>query len=202
MRLIGITGGIGTGKSVVSRICRLKGYAVYDCDLEAKRLMDSSEWLKRELSAIAGEKVISSEGNINRKELSQILFTDHGIRRKVNSLVHRMVREDIEIWARHESIDDGVGHPEYRFVESAILSSSGLSEICERIWLVECDENLRIERAIKRGNIDLDNLLLRIESQREEFKTLPAYKTDRINNDGDRSLLEQIDTLLRELKTM
>ena len=94
-RLIGITGGIGCGKSVVSRICRLRGFDVYDCDSEAKMLMDNDPLLKSAIVEILGRDILLSDGSLDRKIMAALIFSDDCKRRKVNTAVHSAVKADI-----------------------------------------------------------------------------------------------------------
>lgn len=188
-KLIGITGGIGTGKSVVSRILRLKGFPVYDCDSRARMLMEESEEIVMSLRCRYGSECILPEGKLNRYLIASKVFATEEERLWLNSLVHAEVRRDLEIWKR--SVPQGIC-----FVESAIMVSSHLDIMCDEIWLVSAREDLRIERALERDGISRDNLMLRMESQRFEFDMLPKDKIRRIDNDGAESLLSQITELI------
>ena len=94
-RIIAIAGGIGSGKSVVSAILRLIGYVVYDCDSEAKLLMNTSVAIKNDLITAFGSDSITKEGYINTKYISSIVFKDKSVLTKINSIVHPRVKEDI-----------------------------------------------------------------------------------------------------------
>ena len=188
--LIGITGGIGAGKSVVSRILRLKGYPVYDCDSRAKWLMENSPAIYEPLIERYGSEVMTSCG-LNRTMLAEKVFSIEEERLWLNALVHGAVRDDLWIWC--DRLGRGID-----FVESAIMVSSGLDKMCDRIWLVEAPLELRKQRAMNRGGVTEENLEMRIRSQRFEFDRLPADKVERIENDDSSSLLMQIDELLRK----
>lgn len=188
--LIGLTGGIGAGKSVVSRILRLKGYDVYDCDSRAKWLMENSMSIFEPLIRRYGPGVMTSCG-LNRAMIAEKVFAVEEERLWLNALVHGAVRDDLKEW--HEGLDK-----EFSFVESAIMVSSGLDKICERIWLVDAPLELRKERAMRRGGVTEENLELRIRSQRSEFNGLPADKVERIDNYDSSSLLRQIEQLLEK----
>lgn len=190
MALIGITGGIGAGKSIVSRILRLKGYAVYDCDSEAKRLMDSSCDMIESIRNRLGEVCIFSDGSLNRAEIAKKVFANEDDLRWLNSRVHSEVKKDLLEWSGRIK---GV-----KFVESAILHSSGLDELCERIWIVDALEDIRLDRALKRGGIAKDNLLSRMNAQREELNTINPEKCEMLLNFADHSLLQQISDLLKK----
>lgn len=189
--LIGITGGIGAGKSVVSRILRLKGFRVYDCDSRAKWLMENAPEISGALIERYGEDVISLETGLNRAMLAEKVFAIEEERLWLNKLVHGVVRTDLKVW--HE-----ISAEEICFVESAIMVSSGLDRMCQRIWLVDAPLELRKERAMSRGGVSEENLELRIRSQRFEFDLLPPEKVERIENGGKSSLLTQIERLLEK----
>lgn len=195
VKVVGVTGGIGAGKSVVSRILRLKGYQVYDCDVEAKIIMDTDDQLKKEISNHIGMNCIRTDGQLNREIIAKAAFSDNDFRAWLNGRVHTLVRKDLREWI--EGMEEE--NHKFCFVESAILSTSELDRMCDRIWIVECDEQLRIERALSRGGIMRDNLLLRIEAQRREFDRLPKEITDIIVNDGSESILNRIDHLIERL---
>lgn len=187
-RLIGLTGGIGSGKSVVARVLRLKGYRVYDCDMEAKRLMEQSERIVSGLTDRFGKDCYTAEGHLNRPFLAEKIFNDKEDREWLNHLVHSAVRDDLVRWL--------YGSKGISFVESAILHTSSLDEYCNQVWVVDAPLELRIDRAMMRGGIDLNNLLARIESQRGELEEIDGEKIRIINNSGSESLLLQIDLLL------
>ena len=187
--LIGITGGIGAGKSIVARILRTMGYPVYDCDYMARCIMNESEEVCNALRDKFGATLYVS-GRLDRKMLAQIIFADKNSLKFVNGIVHRAVRQDMLDMAMSDAGN-------LFFVESAIMASSGLAEQCDLIWKVDAPEALRRQRALKRGGIteaDLDN---RINVQREEFKLLDDYRYVIIDN--EKPLLPQIDYHLKAL---
>lgn len=191
MEIIGITGGIGSGKSVVSRILRCRGERVYDCDLEARRIMDTSTRLKEEISRCFGKRCINANGEIVRSELSQVVFADNEARNKLNSLVHGLVIADIE----RKSIIAGQEGAERLYIESAIMRTSGIDRLCSRIWVVEASEELRVERVKQRSGLGEEEIRARMRSQQCEFENLDCNRISRIINDNHESLLTQLQTL-------
>lgn len=188
VRLIGITGGIGSGKSVVSRVLRCKGYEVYDCDSRAKSLMEKSDRLKCLIRERFGDECLLQDGTINRGYLACRVFGDDSHRLWLNSQVHGMVCRDIA-----DCADKCAG--EVMFVESAILKSSGLDAMCNEIWLVKAFEETRLRRVESRDGCDKGHILLRMEAQKSEFEGFSCTVCI-IRNDDDASLLAQIDGLL------
>lgn len=188
-RLVGITGGIGCGKSVVSRICRLKGYSVYDCDSKAKMLMDSDSRLRATLVDILGSEILRDGGSINRGVMASIIFSDVEKRRAVNECVHGAVRMDLSNWC----VSQGAN---LLFVESAILVTSHLVDDVDSIWQVVAPEQPCVERVIHRNGIGREEVMARMDSQRREFDLLSSGKSHQIVNDGREPLLPRIDELL------
>lgn len=197
--LTGICGGIGSGKSVVSRILRLKGYSVYDCDLEARQLMESQLSLRKNLISIAGGNIYRPDGRLDRAALGSRLFADAELRLEINRLVHSAVRDHLRIWIRNR-----MSRGESRlFVESAILVSSGLADMCDRIWMVTAPEEKRIERIVRRNGLPYSEARKRIESQSGEELELTKLqrlgeRIFEIENRSEKSVLSRIDNLLKE----
>lgn len=188
--MIGICGGIGSGKSVVSRILRLRGMPVYDCDLEAKRIMDSSEEVLGALHERFGDAVCPSGGPICRPELARRVFGNDDDRLWLNSLVHRLVREDVARWHAARMAEGG----ERCFVEAAILASSGLAAMCAEVWLVTASEEVRIARIRQRDAISDEAIKSRMRSQKEEESLLNAsgVPVHIIDNSGFQPLIPQL----------
>lgn len=187
--LIAITGGIGSGKSVISSILRVCGYKVYDCDINAKLLMDNSNDIKREISVRIDNSVITSQGDINRTLLSSIVFGNQSKLNILNKIVHGAVRTDIIKWR-----DANADNP-YLFIETAILYQSGLDIIVDEVWEVTAPEKIRVDRVMKRNNFNREQVIARIGSQ----KYIPPHLhpvTKSITNDDITPLLPQILSLL------
>lgn len=188
MKLIGLTGGIGTGKSTVARILRLRVYEVYDCDLEAKRLMDESQEVRSSLRDRWGEEIYSSEGKLDRRKVAEYVFADRREKAWLDSLVHGLVRDDVKRW-----VDTHTDYPhDTVFVESAILFTSGLADMCHAVWEVTAPLDIRVERVMKRSGLTREQALARIEAQKEEQKICRSGHTLQIVNDGTTPLLDSI----------
>ena len=189
--IVGITGGIGSGKSVVSSICRSKGFAVYDCDSRAKILMSHNESLRTQIIARLGDESYNQNGELNRQYIADIIFNDAERRDELNRLVHAAVLEDIKAWIA--SSDESL-----LFIESAILYSSGIDKIVDRVWMVDADIETRIARVISRNAMSREEVLARIQSQRNEFASVDRSKTSAIDNNGQLSLIVQINQLIEK----
>ncbi|MFG6384991.1 MAG: dephospho-CoA kinase [Muribaculaceae bacterium] len=187
-RLIAICGGIGSGKSVVSEILRSLGYEVYDCDSRAKQIMDSDLYIHERLCAeIHPESVV--DGVIDRKLISEVVFGNPEALARLNDIVHRAVKADIERWAYEHATDNAV-----KFVETAIPVSSGMVSMVNDIWEVTAPYNVRIERVKKRNGMSEAQIVARMKSQ--EVESLDSIPHQRIINSPDCAILPQIHCLL------
>lgn len=205
--LIGLTGGIGSGKSVVSRILRIRGCHVYDCDLEARRLMDGSEQVCRELKDRWGEDIYDTCGRLDRRRVADYVFGDDAERAWLDALVHGLVRDDVRRWA------DAHADAHALFVESAILCTSGLAMMCGQVWEVTAPEDVRMARIQARNGISPTQARARIDAQRHEARLLRELPSSdllgflklpvrsEIRNSDDAQLLPRLDYLLNQTLT-
>lgn len=190
MRIIAITGGIGSGKSVVSTILRKLGYAVYDCDSRAKLLIATSADIKRELAEAFGADVVAADGTICAPRLAAKVFGDNEALMRLNGIVHPRVKQDILRWAEGIA-SSNVDCCECRvFVETAILHESGLDTIVDEEWQVTAPEDVRVARVMKRNGISEADVRRRIASQSNYTAGIV------IVNDGVTAILPQIMMLM------
>lgn len=202
-QLIALVGGIGSGKSVVSRILRVLGYDVYDCDSQAKILMSESDYIKRHIFEEIAENAVECRNRdwrtakINKQVLSDIVFNNAEKLAILNSLVHEAVKLDVQQWW-HWNIKRH--HKRIAFVETAILYTSGLDAIVDGIWYIKAPEELRILRATSRDTVPRHKIIERINSQRAEHRMLETAvcngKCIIIDNDNCHALLPQIMKLI------
>lgn len=192
-KLIAITGGIGSGKSVVSRILRCMDYEVFDSDSRAKYLMDSDDGIKDALCRMIAADVVR-DGVIDRRRLAEIVFAEEEKLLVLNSIVHGAVKDDLHRWHMARADQRPV------FVETAILYSSGLDKMADAEWRVESPLELRLARTMLRSKMTEDEVLARIEAQKSEIagegRQLPLSI---ILNDEEHPMLPRILKLIREV---
>lgn len=193
-RIIALTGGIGAGKSTVAHILRAWGYLVFDCDSRAKKIMDEDDNIKQRIASEIADEVIV-DGRINRSLLSEIVFADSEKLRRLNTIVHRAVRENMRRWAA------SVRDHEIVFVESAILYSSGLyAEVDGELRVIAPDET-RIARVIHRNGLTRNHIEARIASQQpDENPATPLADVHLIINDDRHPVLPQLAAYLTAWK--
>ena len=196
---IGITGGIGSGKSVVSQILRTLGIPVYDCDAEAKRLTVTDPVIIRQLKSLIGDDVYLNNDTsrmghspfsilhspLNKNLLSSYLFSSSAHVSEVNAIIHPRVREDFKRWCGQHAACPLVA------MESAILFEAKFQDTVDQILMVYAPLEVRIARAMNRDHATRESVLNRIRQQMddEEKARLSHFV---IRNDGDAPLIPQV----------
>ena len=160
MMKVGITGGIGSGKSTVCRLFAQKGIAVYDSDAAAKRLMQEDGALRRQLAGRFGEGTFRN-GVLDRAYLAGIVFADPQALADLNALVHPVVMRDFDAWAARQE-------GSYVILESAILFEAGLEGCVDKTVAVLAPRELRIERTCRRDGCGADQVVRRIAAQLDD----------------------------------
>ena len=195
MVTIGLTGGIGCGKSYVADKMKLRGIPVYDSDYRAKLLTATDPVIKLELTRLVGPSLYCPCGcGIMQKDvLAQFIFGNPDNMAKVNSIIHPRVREDFRTWAASQKGKD------FCMLESAILFESGFDGVVDFTVCVDAPLELRIQRCIRRDNSTREAVMARIESQMDQ--TDKCSRADFvIVNDNVRPLDSQIDALINKCK--
>lgn len=194
MLRIGITGGMGSGKSYVCRMLREMDFPVFDCDTEAKRIMETSPQVITGLKQLVGEQVYTKEGKINKPVMSAYLFADAEHASAVSSIVHPAVGKG---FSEFVSANQGAAAC---IMESAILIESGLTPLVDKMVCVTAPLELRVRRVQLRDGLDEENIRKRIARQMVEDEQMKYPFDYRIENDGQVNVQEQVDSMLREFK--
>lgn len=181
---VGITGGIGSGKSFVSRIFRTMGIPFYDADREAKLLMTYDPEMRKGLIEGFGEHVYRNDGSLDRKWLSAQVFENSDKLKLLNSIVHPIVIRHGEEWAARQTAP-------YSLKEAALLIESGSYKALDCLILVSAPEVLRIERVMRRDSVSREEVLGRMRKQMPEEEK-QKYADFFLLNDGVSPLLPQI----------
>lgn len=191
---LAITGGIGSGKSVVSHMMNVLGVPVYDCDSSAKRLMVNDEFIVSELKRMFGEDCYEDDGTLNRQYIASCIFTDKQNIKRVNSLVHPAVKRDFEQWAELQGTD-------LVAVETAILYESGIVESVDKVLVVWAEKETAIRRTVERSGMSRSQVISRMENQMsvDDLLLLSDYS---LYNDGEEPLLPQVMNLIGQLKNI
>lgn len=194
--LIGLTGGIGCGKSTIAAELHNMGYPIYDTDSRAKQIIITNPMVRSQVELLFGSEVL--DGDVYHTELvAKQVFHHPELLERLNRIVHPAVAFDVQEWARMEIKD----HPDqpFCFVESAILFESGLNKVCDHVIAITAPEELRIQRTIARDHTDINKVRARIRAQET---ALDISRADYIvNNDGTTpvpTLCTQIQSFLQK----
>jgi dephospho-CoA kinase len=192
--IIGITGGIGSGKSAIARQLSLMGYFIYDTDREAKRLIVSDAQVRQQISALFGPEVYQDGVYQTHIVAKRVFEQQQSTLAELNAIVHPAVRADIRSclasYAHKTSI--------MAFVECAILYEAGIDQLCDMVVAVTAPEQLRIERTVARDHTDIEKVRARMHAQDVESAIRSADIV--INNDGSQSIPELCRALLHQLQ--
>ena len=190
MLKIGITGGIGSGKSVVANILQQMGFPVYDSDSRAKALTQTNADIRQQLTAMFGDNLFKYN-ILDKKALSQLIFSSDKNLKAVNAIIHPVVVGDFATWTTRQNAAAV-------FLESAILMESGLYQKMDKIILVTTPEKLRIDRVIKRCQLSDKEIQQRMQMQKTE-ETLADKADFVILNDEKHLLIPQVHSILQKL---
>lgn len=179
---IGITGGIGSGKSYVCKLLADSGIEVYDCDAAAKRLMRQDRQLREALTSLIGLNTYDADGRLNKAEVARYLLQSAEHAHAIDAIVHPAVFRDFEESGR-------------QWMESAILFESGINQLVDYVVVVTAPEELRIERVMQRDGIDRAKALEWIGRQwpQDQVRSRADFE---IINDGVQPLAPQVANLL------
>lgn len=196
--LVGLTGGIGSGKSTVAEALKRLGCPVYDTDREAKRIITEDAEVRAAIEALFGSEVF--EGNVYRTDIvSKRVFSDRSLLSRLNGIVHPAVGHDLKQWAEAQTAEGNA----ICFAECAILFESGIAEVCDRTVCVSAPMDVRISRTMARDKAPREAVMRRIAAQMSEEERLERSDI-RVVNDGsvavDRLAEELMEKLRRELQ--
>ena len=183
MLKIGLTGGIGSGKSTVAKVFEVLGIPVYYADAAAKRLMNEDEGLKQKIGETFGSETYTN-GILNRKYLSGIVFKDATKLQQLNALVHPATIHDADQWLQQQTTP-------YAIKEAALIFESGIHESLDFVIGVYSPDSLRIQRVMQRDTITREEVLARMDKQMdEEMKMRLCHYV--IKNDEQQPVIPQV----------
>lgn len=185
MLKVGITGGIGSGKTTVCRVFEVLGIPVFYADKVAKAIMHTDEILRKEIIAEFGSDAYSPSGELNRKHISAIVFSDTEKLNKLNALVHPAVFRAFDLWVNEQQ------GALYVLKEAALLFESKSYKMCDQTVLVKSPEALKIKRIVQRDQTTAEEVKLRMSRQFSD-ETKEKLADHIIINDEESLLIPQI----------
>lgn len=191
-KIIGLTGGIGSGKTTVAKFIEELGFSVYNSDFWAKELVNVDEDLKLRIKKLLGDQAYDGNGLYNRKYVAEIVFNDAEILLQLNSLIHPAVKIHFENWVSEQNT-------EFVFKETALLFELKLHESCYKSILVTADDNCRLKRVMDRDGKTYREIEAVMKKQMPEKEKLKLADFVIFNNEGLDELEKQTHQVVAEL---
>jgi dephospho-CoA kinase len=174
---LGVTGGIGSGKTSVCRVFNALGIPFFSADPEAKKIMDNDKSIIHHINSIAGRDLYAN-GSLDRMALANLIFNDNSLLKKVDSLVHPVVFEHFRKWETDQDAP-------YVIFEAAILFESGASKLVDRIATVVAPVEERVERVIRRNKLSREQVMDRIRNQMDDDSRIKMSDYVIYNSEND-----------------
>ncbi len=192
-KIIGLTGGIGSGKTTVAKFIEEMGFPVYFSDDRAKEIVNDDEVLKNRIKELLGDEAYDENGFYNRKYVSGIVFNDDEMRLQLNALIHPAVKIDFENWVENQN-------SEFVFKETALLFELKLNESCYKSVLVTADDNIRIKRVMDRDGKTYREVEAVMTKQMPEKDKIKRADFVIFNNEGIDELKAATEKMMFNLK--
>ncbi len=191
MLRVGLTGNIGSGKSLVAKIFSTLGIQLYHADQESKKLLEVPQ-IRSGIVKIFGPEILFPSGEIDRKKLGSIVFSDPVLLNSLNSLLHPLVMKDFDEWCTTQQ------KQQYIIQEAAIIFESGYKDKFDKIIHISCPREVSIERVIRRDKVNREDVLKRMQFQFEDSKKA-AMSDYVIRNDGSEMIIPQVLPIHQQL---
>jgi dephospho-CoA kinase len=192
MMVVGVTGGIGSGKSLVGSVFNSLGIPLFNSDQEGRRLLSEDEKVKHQVVALLGEKVIDAEGKLDRSKIAASVFNNPAQLEALNKIIHPSVQQSFMEWVKlHAEVP-------YVIKETAILFESGTYKSCDKIITVIAPLDVRIQRVIERDGISREQVAERIKNQWSDEERI-KHSDFLIYNDGNRLIIPQVVEIHKQL---
>jgi|SRR5659263_67957 len=193
MFVIGITGGIGAGKSTAAKIFADRGVCVLDADEISRKVTGHDGRALDSIRSLLGNKMIDASGNMNRKLVAELVFSDRTKLDKLSAIIHRHVLDEIGVELEKER-EKGT---KVIVLDVPIPVQKGFLDVCNQVWVISADEDVRLERIRNRG-MSAEDARRRMDMQmtREEYEQIADIVIE--NNEDEETLKEKIDVHIRK----
>ncbi|MFQ9894088.1 MAG: dephospho-CoA kinase [Emergencia sp.] len=195
MKVIGLTGGIGTGKSTVTAFLREKNYPVFDADQMAREMTGPGGSALPEIRRVFGDKVFASDGALDRKKLASIVFADQSRKEDLEKITTQKVVSDLkqQIETLRQSQQQGIV-----FIDAPLLFEAGVDQLCTLVWVICADAEIRINRVMERDGTGREEVLQRMKNQMSDEEKKARAQEIIDNSKGKEALYQQVEALLRK----
>ncbi|MDR0570198.1 MAG: dephospho-CoA kinase [Clostridiales Family XIII bacterium] len=192
MKVVGITGGIGSGKSAVTDYLAKKGFPVIDADVIARRLTEPGQEGFRAVVGLFGEGVVSPDGSVDRKRVAEKVFSDETKRLALNAALHSMV---IKV-AAEQAEEYRLAGASLVFLSAPLLFEAGMDDRTDEVWLVDADYETRLQRVVRRDGLREEDVRKRMEAQMSSDEKRKRVKIVIDNTGTFDDLRRSVDMLL------
>lgn len=189
---VGLTGGIGSGKTIIGKLFEVNNYPVFHADIVAKNILNSDVLIKQKMLELFGADIYLPDHTIDRKKLAALIFNDENLLKAVEAMVHPAVQRNFEEWSNRQNSS-------FSLYEAAILFESGQHKNMNFNILVIADEKIRINRVMQRDNCTEPQVLERIAKQWTDDKKQELADFI-IHNNGGELLIPQVLTIIKKLE--
>ncbi|MBN9312124.1 MAG: dephospho-CoA kinase [Chryseobacterium sp. 39-10] len=191
-KIIGLTGGIGSGKTTVAKFIEELGFPVYYSDERAKDIVNDDDLLKERIIQLLGENAYDENGIYNRKYVAELVFNNNDLLQELNGMIHPAVKYDFEKWIQHQQ-------GKLLFKETALLFELRLNQHCYKSILITADDNLRLKRVMQRDGKTYREVEKIMDKQMPEKEKVRKADFVIFNNDGMQELMLQTETIIQKL---
>lgn len=191
-KIIGLTGGIGSGKTTVAKFIEELGFPVYYSDERAKDIVNDDDLLKERIIQLLGENAYDKNGIYNRKYVAELVFNNNDLLQELNGIIHPAVKYDFEKWIQHQQ-------GKLLFKETALLFELRLNQHCYKSILITADDNLRLKRVMQRDGKTYREVEKIMDKQMPEKEKVRKADFVIFNNDGIQELMLQTETIIQKL---
>jgi len=188
---IGITGGIGSGKSIVSELMRIRHIPVYNADDASKNILKTNQLIREKLKKLLGEHIFSGE-ELNKAQMASLIFNNPDLLSNVNAIIHPAVFDDFEKWCNNQPSNMVA-------CESALIFESGMNHYLNHIIMVSAPIKIRIERAMLRDNAKEEQIMKRIKNQLPDEEKIKLSDFILVNDDRH-AIIPQLNKILEQIK--
>lgn len=189
---IGITGGIGSGKSTVSDYLIEKGYKVIDCDKLAREVVMPGKPALKKLVLAMGSEILNEKGELDRQQTARIVFDDADKRKILESITHAAILEEVN--SRVSENPNGIN-----FIDAALMFETGLNREMDLVWAVVCGDDIRIQRVMERDGASREMVLARMDSQMKDEERRGLADEILENSTSKEELYAGVDRLLEKI---
>ncbi len=194
MKIIGLTGGIGTGKSTVSEYIAKKGIKVIDVDAISHMITEKGTETTENLKKTFGPSVAQEDGTLDRKALAAIAFSSEENKLLLEKITHRAIREEVDRQLRYAAFHK----TPVVVIDAPLLIEAHLYGICDSVWVVHADMDVRIKRIMERDGMSREEILARMRYQLED-NMREEYADELIENSGEKEMLyQQLEELIEK----